>query len=74
MADISSKQQKYINVLLNMPHFYLMLSKSHVYVEHQLMVGNKAGCSLRQLTGASCGKHLEMYCHILSGCCANFTL
>ena len=36
-------------------------------VERQLEAGNNSSCSLHQLTGLSCGKHLKLYCHILSG-------
>ena len=37
-------------------------------------IRSNLSCSLRQLAGVSCGKHLEIYCYILSGCCVNFAL
>ena len=48
-------------------HIVDLLVKGHLsYIEHcvnagrQLAAGNNSSCSLRQLAGVSCGKHLEM--------------
>ena len=45
-----------------------------INVGHQLVAANNSSCYLHQLVRMSCGKQLEMYCYILSGCCANFII